>query len=455
MRGYMSKQDNAVWRFFASVKLALFVLFILAATSIIGTLIPQNNPPDFYLQQFGPNLTRLFVILDLHRMYNSWWFLALLMLFSMNLIICTLDRLPNVWRMVVEDNLATEPERLEKMGQRTRFAASDMPASAADALLGVLRANGWKAKQADQATGTLLFAQKGAWSRLGVYAVHLSILIIFTGAIIGALFGFKAGVLIPEGQTVAEVYEYGTNRPIPLGFELRCDRFDLEYYANGMPKEYRSELTVTDQQRNKTFTRSIEVNDPLSHRGITFYQASYEPTNEFLVQIENPVGKEKKLFRIPAGQQISWPGTEISFGIINMAEGERGNDTRFKIWFSDGKDEPSVFWMPDSVSATITRPDQEFVFSLKQMYATGLQVAKDPGVWVVYIGCGLMLIGLYVAFFLSHQRIWVYIRPEGGMTRVLLCGTSNKNKIGFEQNFARLSEAIKNHPSFTDTEAAS
>lgn len=452
----MSKEDNAVWRFFASVKLALFVLFILAATSIIGTLIPQGNPPDFYVQQFGPSLTRLFFLLDLHRMYSSWWFLGLLMLFSMNLIICTIDRLPHVWHMVVADNLATPVERLEKMEQRAHFAGNNTtPTAAADIIHGVLLANGWKAKQAERPEGTLLFAQKRAWSRLGVYVVHLSILVIFAGAIVGSLFGFKAGVLIPEGHSVSEVYEFGTDRPIPLGFDLRCDRFDIQFYANGMPKKYRSELTVNDQRQGKTFTRPIEVNDPLSYRGITFYQSSYEPTNEFLVQVESPANGKKQLFRIPAGQQISWPGTNISFGVINMMAGERGGENRFKIWFSDGKGEPAVFWMPDAVSTPIPRPDQEYLFSLKQIYATGLQVAKDPGVWVVYIGCGLMLTGLFVAFFLSHQRIWVSIRQEGNTVHTLLCGTSNKNKIGFERNFAQLREAIEKLPSFTDTEAAS
>ncbi|MEW6594177.1 MAG: cytochrome c biogenesis protein ResB [Thermodesulfobacteriota bacterium] len=451
----MSKEENAVWRFFASVKLALFVLFILAATSIIGTLIPQNNPPDFYFQEFGPNLARLFLILDFHRMYNSWWFLILLMLFSMNLIICTLDRLPNVWRMVMLDNLATPPERLEKMELRRPFAASVPPATAADALHGILQAAGWKAKTATLPEGTLLFAQKGAWSRLGVYGVHLSILIIFAGAIIGSLFGFKAGVMIPEGHTISEVYEFGTNRSIPLGFDLRCDRFEIKFYANGMPKEYRSDLVVIDPQRSEPLAKAIVVNDPLDYRGITFYQSSYEPTNEFLIQIDNPATSEKKLFRIPAGQQVAWPGTDISFGIINMMQNERGGDSRFKIWFSDGKGEPAVFWMPDSVSATIPRDGQEYLFSLKQMYATGLQVAKDPGVWVVYIGCGLMLIGLYVAFFLSHQRLWVYIQPEGGTSRVLLCGTSNKNRLGFERNFAAVAEKITQNPSFTETEVAS
>jgi cytochrome c biogenesis protein len=103
----MKKSENSIWRFFASVKLALFTLLILSVTSIIGTLIPQKNPPDFYLQEYGVNMARFFQILDVPNMYNSWWFVSLLLLFSVNLIVCTIDRLPNVWRMVVMDNLDT------------------------------------------------------------------------------------------------------------------------------------------------------------------------------------------------------------------------------------------------------------------------------------------------------------------------------------------------------------
>ena len=48
---------------------------------------------------------------------------------------------------------------------------------------------------------------------------------------------------------------------------------------------------------------------------------------------------------------------------------------------------------------------------------TGLQVAKDPGVWIVWLGCTLMMAGyLYVAFFMSHRRIWV--RIENGTVTI-------------------------------------
>jgi cytochrome c biogenesis protein len=78
------------------------------------------------------------------------------------------------------------------------------------------------------------------------------------------------------------------------------------------------------------------------------------------------------------------------------------------------------------------------------VYATGLQVAKDPGVWTVYAGCALMLIGLYVAFFLSHRRVWVYITREeaADRCRILVCGGSSKNRIAFEKEFAALVEGF-------------
>jgi cytochrome c biogenesis protein len=94
--------------------------------------------------------------------------------------------------------------------------------------------------------------------------------------------------------------------------------------------------------------------------------------------------------------------------------------------------------MNDGTTVTIQRPNGNFEFSMRQLYATGLQVAKDPGVWTVYIGCFMMLIGLYIAFFLSHRRVWVYISENGEQSSVLISGTSNKNRYGFEKEFASL-----------------
>lgn len=448
----MKKTENMVWRFFASVRLALFTLLILATTSIIGTLIPQKNPPDFYIENFGQRTAQFFQMLDVPDMYNSWWFIGLLLLFSINLIVCTIDRLPNVWQAVVQNNLATDSERLEKMPHRQVFHAPGDAAALAEIAGTLLAKSGWKAQTENNPTASLLFSQKTAWSRLGVYAVHLSILIIFAGAIIGSLLGFKAGVMIPEGSATDTVYETGTERPISLGFTVQCDDFNVSFYPDGTtPKEFRSDLTLLENGNPVITKRPIIVNDPLDYKGITFYQSSYEPMQGFNVVITNKTTKASQSFQIPFGQKISWPEGGVDFGVINQeARSRMGDVSKLKVWFYDGQGEPSTFWMDNNAAQTISSPTATYDFQASQVYATGLQVAKDPGVWTVYVGCTLMLIGLYVAFFLSHRRVWIYIAREeaGDRCRILVCGTSNKNRIAFEKEFAALVENFTHDSTF-------
>ena len=93
-------KNNALFSLFASVQLALFLLFLLASTSIIGTLVPQNSPFDFYVERYGFKTARFFQLLDIPDMYNSWWFLGLLTLFALNLIVCSIERIPQVIRLI-------------------------------------------------------------------------------------------------------------------------------------------------------------------------------------------------------------------------------------------------------------------------------------------------------------------------------------------------------------------
>ena len=102
-----------------------------------------------------------------------------------------------------------------------------------------------------------------------------------------------------------------------------------------------------------------------------------------------------------------------------------------------------AFWMKDKQQVKIQRPETTYAFFLKQRFATGLQVTKDPGVWYVYTGCGLMILGLFVVFFLSHRRMWVYLREEDAKTKIILAGTANKNKIGLEKDVDNLASLLK------------
>ena len=161
-----------------------------------------------------------------------------------------------------------------------------------------LNKKGWKFSRKETESDTLLFAQKGAWTRTGVYIVHASILVIFLGAIIGSLGGFKGSVVIPETMKKNRIFLFGSGKPIDLAFEVRCNSFTIEFYPNGMPKEYTSSLTILENDR-EILTKEIEVNDPLSYKGITFYQSSYEAYQDFIITIASqPSGREKS-FIVP------------------------------------------------------------------------------------------------------------------------------------------------------------
>lgn len=428
-----------IWNFFASVKLAIFTLCALAITSIIGTIIPQGESGSFYVKHYGAGVAQFFKILDIPDMYYSWWFLTLLTLLSINLFVCTLERFPRVWKLIHTDNLKISSDRISKMANAKEWQVSAENVQNIDAQA-VFNAIGLRVQTRDVEGGTLYFSQSGKYSRTGVYLVHLSILIIFAGAIVGSILGFKGSVMIPEQQETSSFFSSEDSSSIDLGFTVRCDKFVIEFYGNGMPKEYQSTLTVLENGK-ELFTRDIEVNSPLTYKGFTFYQSSYQGYQDFIFSAINKKTGKSKLATIPFQKQQNWEEANLRYGIVN-AEAIGQRVTRTKLWLKSG-DTPAVLtWMNDNETKLIETGNNSYDVSVKQMYATGLQVAKDPGVWIVYIGCGLMLVGLYMAFFLSHRRIWLFHDTSAANHKLILGGNSNKNKVAFKQIFTKLENKI-------------
>jgi cytochrome c biogenesis protein len=434
------KSTNPVWNLFASVKLALFTLGCLAVTSIAGTVIPQKETMEFYVDRYGTKSAQYLQLLDITDMYTSWWFLSLLTLLTINLLVCSADRFPGVWRQMTRDNLGVPLDSIEKNRLSVSLMSPLPPHGAKEKVRALLSEHGWKPQLREREEVFLFFSEKMPWSRMGVYFVHLSILVIFAGAGYGQLTGFKGSIMLPELQGSTIIYPHENGEPIDLGFEVRCERFDIEFYSNQMPKEFTSKLTILDGGE-VVLQKDIEVNDPLKYKGITFYQSSYRGFRDFVFTL----AEEDSATTTITGdyqKELAWSEKGVHFGIINLeAIGDRV--VRLKIWLRDDKGEPSQFWMKAGETVSIERPDTTYLFSAKQRYATGLQVARDPGVWVVYFGCGLMLLGLYMAFFLSHGRIWLILRKHNEGTVIDLKGTTNKNKEAFDAKFQTLAELLK------------
>lgn len=70
-----------------------------------------------------------------------------------------------------------------------------------------------------------------------------------------------------------------------------------------------------------------------------------------------------------------------------------------------------------------------------QVYYTGLQLAKDPGMNVVWVGSAILVIGLCIMFYMPHRKLWLIVRPDG---RVSLAGMVTRNAMTFEHFFHEL-----------------
>ncbi|MFO7709335.1 MAG: cytochrome c biogenesis protein ResB [Desulfobacterales bacterium] len=442
---------EAIWKLFASIQLTIVLLLSLAATSVIGTLIPQNAEPAAYISAYGETLFRFFWVLGLFDMYHSWWFQVLMMMLAANVIVCSADRISAQRRILLVRRPRFEAERFRSLPEREAFE-DDRPPAALQTPYTAVFARKLRAVQVEPTdAGFLIVAETGRWTRFGVYAVHFSVVLLLIGGLIGSLFGFDGFVNIREGDTVQQITLRGTGERLHLPFAIRCNDFSVSFYETGAPKEFRSSLTILENGR-EVLQKDIIVNDPLRYQGISIFQSSYGsvPSEEAVLSFTSQAtgliyNREARI-----GGDIVLPENLGTFVLRELRHNAmfRGRSVgdAFIGTLAPPEGEPEEIILPVRFP-TFDRMRRGAVViavdEFKERFYTGLQVNRDPGVWVVYAGFILMLLGCYVTFFMSHQQVCVEAARRGAKTRVRVAGTSNKNKPALARRMKELSRALK------------
>jgi cytochrome c biogenesis protein len=57
-----------------------------------------------------------------------------------------------------------------------------------------------------------------------------------------------------------------------------------------------------------------------------------------------------------------------------------------------------------------------------------------------------MAAGLFIAFFMSHRRIWVKLVEVKGNTLIVIGATANKNRQAFERRIDRIAHSLSKAP---------
>ncbi len=443
--------SGRLWKLFASVRLTIIVLLSLAVTSIVGTIIPQNKRPEAYLNEYGEFLYSILSVFDIFDMYHSWWFQALLLMLTVNIVVCSTHRFSALWKILSIKNPSFNVSKFRNLSNKEEFTDSRSPEDLKRIYVPIVSRSFRYRRIEETDNGLCIFAEKGRWTRAGVYVIHFSVVLLLIGGLIGSIFGFKGFVNIPEGKTIDNIRLYNTGKAQKLNFKIRCDNFNIKFYDSGAPSEYRSTLTILEQGKS-VLTRNIIVNHPLRYKGINIFQSNYGelPPREIALNFKNRATGISHKKKVSVGQQFDIPGDMGQFVIKGHRDSYnfRGHNL--------GKTFMGILTPNNGSLVHVILPvrfpffddrirNDDLIISVEDYdhsYYTGLQVTRDPGVLVVYSGFVIMIIGCFITFFVSHQRLCVEISKSGKKSRIMVAGTANKNKLGMQSRIKKIAKSM-------------
>ncbi len=447
---------RSVWKFFASVKLAIALIILITLASILGTLIPQGRSAAEYAARYG-SLSGLFTSLRLTGLYQSGWFLTLLLLFALNTVVCTLSRFGAKRRKAFGPGAGTDAQALMAMKVKSRFRVALPLAAARDRVAGLLRSRRYRLAESAAGNGVVLLARKRRLGWFGSDVVHLGLLVILIGGFTSGLGGRRADLALLEGQT-ADVPN--------AAFRVRLDKFETEYYPQGGVKDWKSTVTVIENGA-AVLTRVVEVNRPLTHRGVSFFQASYgwdwdSPRLELLIKKSGDPAYSKAV-TLKTGERVPVEDADVSYvtarqfvpdfiiGEGNKVQSRSQEPNNPAALVEAWKGEERVFsgWIfakyPDFGQGH-GAGSSALSFVLKDYAAAQysvLEAARDPGANFIWLGCLLVTVGFFLAFYWPPREIRVVLEEAQGKVEVTAGGHAPKSREAFQSEFDSVFESVR------------
>jgi cytochrome c biogenesis protein len=421
----------------ANLKLAISMLLVIAFFSIAGTVIEQGQPPAYYQTNypehpalFGFLSWKVIQVAGLDHVYRTWWYLGLLAFFGISLATCTFTtQLP-----------ALKSARRWRFYDQPRFFQKLALSAAIDSNISQLLPELATKKYQVFQEGDKLYARKGLIGKIGPIVVHLGMIVVLIGGVIGALTGFLAQEMIPAGETfqVKNVIEAGqwSQGQVPKDYSIEVQDFHIDYSPAGDIDQFYSDLKVVDAQGQELKTETIYVNKPLIYQGVTFYQTDWGIA-AVRIKINN-----SPIFQLPMAQLGTekariwgtWIPTkpDLSAGVSVLAKDLQGT---VLIYNTAGQ---LIGSAREGGSIEVNGVNLQI---LKVVGSTGLQIKADPGVPVVYLGFGLLMAGVMMSYF-SHSQVWAVNKDQ----QLLIGGRTNRAQVTFERELIEIIDRLQNPP---------
>jgi cytochrome c biogenesis protein len=410
-----------------NLRLAIILLLFIALISSLGTIIEQEKTISFYETNYpisnsiaGFINSDFILFFGLDHVYTANWFLTLLFLFGGSLLSCTVSRqipslkLARLWKFFKSEN------KTNKMG--ISFTLSNGSLSQFSYLL---RQRQYNVIQ----QGSYIYAYKGLVGKIGPILVHLSIICILVGSVLGSLTGFMLQELIPKGELfhLQNIISSGSLSYIPQNFEGYIGDFNIAYNDQGMVDQFYSEIDILDNDLQIKKEKTIFVNEPLRYSGVTFYQTDWS-----IVSLKFTLNNRENFeifLREVNGESNSrfWIGSlesEVKSKILVVLQDLTG---KYLLYDSEkkllGQSEigHKIFFNGNHLRLNKILP------------STGLQIKSDPGIPLVYTGFFFLIFSVLISY-TSYFQIWIVKKQN----KVYVYGDTNRAIYFFEKSILEI-----------------
>ena len=415
----------------ADLRFAIGILLIIALTSIIGTIIEQDQSIEIYKLNY-PLTNKLFGILSwdtilklgFDHVYKTWWFLFFIFLFGISLLTCTfLQQVPSL-----------------KIARRCQFFRTNQQFSklkifkqtkniSLNQFLFRLKENKYSIFQQKD----IVYCYKGLVGRLAPIIVHFSLILILFGSIIGSINGFKAQELIPKTESF-HIQNFLTNGKI---FSIpktvvRINDFWITYNKKNTISQFYSDISFLKDNGHEIYRKTIFVNSPAVYKGTYFYQTDWNLTG-LRFKFNNPEINQTSIININNDSNKIW-FSWISFN-LELSDG-------YTILLNNLQGYASIYDKFGSFAGNLELNEftnsQPTIKLIDIISSTGLQIKNDPGIPVIYGGFGFLMVSTLTSY-ITYSQIWIIQSQR--KRKLLIGGNTTRAKFEFELEFFKLTSA--------------
>jgi cytochrome c biogenesis protein len=379
--------------------------------------------------------------------FDALWFNVLLYLLAVNLAACISTKIWRNLRLVFSKSHLEGPAQFRNFGNHAEFSTGSDAEAVAEKVAGRLKAKRFGVSRKDQYKALSFSAKKGLLNKLGSICLHLGVIVLFVGGLVSKKLGFAYHQDISIGGTV----------PVrERTFQIRVDDFRVLTNEKGEIRDFQSFLTVIQDGR-EIRKKMIEVNDPLVHEGIHFYQSSYqrEPhrVDSVFLHVSFRANAVDTLLSVPFDEKVSLGASgfslkttdffaDFSMDIKTKKVENRSHEHRnpaVRVLLYDKNDSIVLDrWLFFRHAGMHRDRDNDFQLTgegYTPLYYTGLQVRENPGVPLVFAGIIMVSLGILLVFYVPVKYLWVRIEKDDNTSKVYIAGRSDRFKGGFEREF--------------------